>query len=216
MKNAKSTKRKKQKLSVSLIDKVEVKYFDVLSLANSIGAGSTLFPLCQVPQGATQSERVGDFILPRKLLFNFTLYTVNSDIVTTLRMIFFRWVPSTGLSVPVVADILQSPAASNVLSHFNFNLQDNYEILLDWQIDQAGVPAAPTVTSNIGRTGMSIKLGSKREIEFALGSSSGMTNQIYLMMLSDSSVTPFPILNFSTRLYFEDTIRSRPLNRMVK
>jgi hypothetical protein len=133
--NRPTQKRPKHKANLigQLIRHVEPKYLDVLSLANNIGAGATLFPLSLVPQGDQQLQRVGDFIQPLKLVFNYSLYTVNSDIVTTVRLFFFRWLPSTALSTPVVANLLESPSSANVLSHFNFQTQDNYRILWEKQ-----------------------------------------------------------------------------------
>lgn len=194
---------------------VEPKYLDTLSLANSIGAGATLFPLSLVPQGDSQSTRVGDFIQPLRLLFNYSLYCVNSDIVTTVRLIFFTWTPDTALVIPTVANILQAPSSANVLSHFNFQTQDNFHILWDRQFQASGIPAAPTVNSNFGATGMSVPLRGKREIEFTPANTTG-TNQMYLLALSDSSLTPFPILNFAARLYYEDTIKLGRPATMVK
>jgi len=82
---------KRPKLGSELMKLIEPKYFDTLSLANSIGSGGTIFGLSLIPQGATQSERVGDFAQPLRLILNYSLYVVNSDIVTTVRLIFFRW-----------------------------------------------------------------------------------------------------------------------------
>jgi len=196
------------KPNASAIIHAQPKYFDVLSIANSIGSGGTLFPLCGVPQGDAQSTRVGDFIHARKLVFNYSLYTANADIVTTIRLIFFKWRPSTALTVPVIANILEAPASSNVLSHFNFQLQENYSILWERQYNVAGTATNPTVTSSIGGTGMSIPLKGNNDMDFSLAATFG-SNQIYLLALSDSALAPFPLLNFSARLYYEDTERSK-------
>jgi hypothetical protein len=211
--NNKNRKRNKNVIN-TLVAHTEPKFFDTLSLANSIGAGATLIEISEVPQGDTQSSRVGDFIQPLKLIFNYSLYTVNSDIVTTVRIIFFRWIPSNGLVAPVLANILQSPSSSNVLSHFNFQTQDNYRILWDRQYQASGITVAPTVNSNFGGTGIVIA-GKLPEIEFTPGTLQG-TNNLYLLAISDSALTPFPILNFSTRLYYEDTIKAGAPARMPK
>jgi len=199
----------------SIVAAIEKKYFDYLSLANSIGAGSTIFPIQQIPQGNGQSQRVGDFVSICKMIFNFTFYCVNSDIVTTTRLILFRWIPNTGSVTPTVALILEAPSSSNVLSHFNFENQMSYEILWDRTIRSAGIPASPTSTSNVGGTNIILPLGKNRDQQFDLGSTTGASGQMYLMAISDSSLTPFGLLNFSMRTYFEDTVRQ--VNRkMVK
>jgi hypothetical protein len=144
-------------------------------------------------------------------MFNFTLYTVNSDIVTTIRLIFFRWVPNDVLLSPLIANILEAPVSSNVLSHFNFQLQDNYSVLYERQFQASGITVAPTVNSNFGATGLNIPLGINTVIEKTLANSLG-TNELYLLAVSDSALTPFPLLNFSSRLYYEDTVREAPKN----
>lgn len=214
-KHSRKNRKETTKLTRNLVSHVEPKYLDVLSVASNIGSGSSLFALSLVPSGDQQSQRVSDFIQPLRLLFNFSLYTVNSDIVTTVRLIFFRWIPSTALIAPVVASILEAPSAANVLSHFNFQLQDNYKILLERQFQASGITVAPTVNSNFGATGFGISLKDNPEIEFTLTATTG-SNHLYLLAISDSAVTPFPILNFSTRLYYEDTIKLSGPNSMVR
>jgi len=216
MKSKKNIRRKKakgQQPAASIITHIEPKYFDTLSLANNIGAGGTLFNLSIVPQGDAQSTRIGDFIHARKLVFNYSLYTANADIVTTIRLIFFRW-QSTQFALPVIADILEAAASSNVLSHYNYQFQDNYKVLWEKQYQVAGTATNPTVTSSIGATGLAIPLKGNNDIEFSLGATVG-SNQIYLLALSDSSLAPFPLLNFSARLYYEDTVKGK-VSAMIK
>jgi len=198
---------------MNLIKQIEPKYFDFLSLANSVGAGATLFALGGIPQGNTQSERIGDFVRVTKLVLNYSLYIVNSDIVTTIRIILFRWIPATQLVLPVVGDILEAPSSSNVLSHFNFQTQDNYEVLWEKQFRASGTTTAPTVNSNFGATGLTLPVGKFPNQEYNLGGVFG-TGQLYFLAISDSALTPFPIWNFSLRTYYEDTIRVKP-HRMV-
>lgn len=199
----------------TLISHTEPKYLDNTVLATSVGAGGTIYGLSSVPQGDTQSTRVGDFIQPRALIINWDLYTVNSDIVTTIRLVVFRWVPSNALIAPVIADILENAAAANVLAHFNFQYQDNYVVMKDMQFQASGVVTAPTVNSNFGKTGMRIPNRGSTEIEFGLGTNTG-SNHIYLLLISDSALTPFPIFNFVSRLYYEDTIKAGSPSKMVK
>jgi hypothetical protein len=192
---------------------VEPKYFDTLSVANSIGSGGTIFPLCGIPQGDSQSSRVGDFVSPLEMLFNFSLYTVNTDIITTVRLIWFKWRPSTATTTITVASILEAPSSSNVLSHFNFQLQQQYQVLHERQFACSGTTTNPTVNSNFGATGLPIPIGGQ-SMEYSLGSVNG-TNQFFLLAISDSALTPFPILNFSNRLYYEDTVKV-DIKRVVK
>jgi len=198
----------------SMVRRAELKYFDVLSLANNIGAGATIFSIDAVPQGVGQSQRIGDFISTKKIILNYSLYCVNSDIVTTIRIILFRWRPSTALVNPLVGSILEAPSSANALSHFNYQIQDNYDVLWEHQFRASGIPTAPNTSSNFGQTGLSLPVGRYGDQEFSLANTVG-TNQLFFLALSDSSLTPFPIWNFSVRTYYEDTIRSHP-QKMIK
>jgi len=193
---------------------IEPKYYDVLSLANNIGAGATLFLLSTIAQGTGQSQRTGDFVRVLRIIHNFNLYCFNSDICTTTRLIFFQWIPSTASFVPLVASILEAPASSNVYSHLNFQIQSNYRVLKDTSYRQAGTATAPTDTSVMGLTGESIPIGPNPEIEFGLGVTSG-TCHYFVLAISDSVVAPFPQYSFSIRIYYEDVERASP-HRMVK
>jgi len=205
---------KRPKLGSELMKLIEPKYFDTLSLANSIGSGGTIFGLSLIPQGATQSERVGDFAQPLRLILNYSLYVVNSDIVTTVRLIFFRWHIHSAFGPPNIVNLLEAPASSNVLSHLNFQYQNDFDILWDRQFQASGITTAPTVNSNFGATGLNIPLGAHQEIEFALGATTA-TDHLYLLAVSDSALTPFPILNFCTRLYYGDTVHQK-IRKLIK
>lgn len=219
MNKRKKQKKKKPQVSragarQSIIKSIELKYFDINSIANSIGAGATLFPIDAIPQGVGQSSRVSDFVSTRKVILNYSLYCVNSDIVTTIRIILFRWLPSTSLAFPLVADILESPVSINTLSHYNYQRQAEYDILWERQFRAAGIPTAPTTTSNYGQTGLELPVGRFPDQEFSLGATTG-TGQLFFLAISDSALTPFPIWNFSVRTYYEDVVRQRP-RKLVK
>jgi len=196
-----------------VISRTEPKFFDQISLANSIGAGATIFPFSGVPQGVSQSQRVGDFIHVRALLLNYSLYIVNADIVTSVVIILFRWIPNTISLPPAVALLLQNPSSANCLSQYNFSNQQNYQILWQRQFRGSGIVTSPTTMSNFGQRGLRMPIRKGFDQEFAPGNVDG-TNQLFWLCISDSSLTPFPILNFDSRIYYEDTIRAIPF-RMI-
>jgi len=216
---SKHTKPHKAKHQTNLkrlhrINPVEVKYLDNLILAQSPGAGFNLFRVSAVPQGAAQGQRVGDFIQPLKLILNFSLYAATSDIVNTVRRFLVRWKPSDTLIVPLIADFLEAAASANVLSHFNFQLQDNYDILFNKFYAMAGIPASPTSISAISGE-IVFHLGRNPPIEFGLATNSG-TNHLYFCEGSDNTVVPFPLSNLSFRLYYQDVDRLSEPRKMLK
>jgi len=214
-KNKKGPKRVQASESslVKSLRYLEVKYIDFTSFNTNIAAGGAVYVLSDVPQGTGQSFRTGDFIQPMRWILNMAIYMANTDIVATVCIYLFRWNPSNVSSPPTVANILEAPSGSYVFSHLNFQNQSVYEILWKRRYRCSGASAVPTETSNEGDFWLNVPLHSNPEIEFGLAATSG-TNNLYMLAISDSSTTPFPILNFSSRLYYQDIERNHP-SKMV-
>jgi len=192
-----------------------VKYFDFTSLAISIGAGANLTDVALIPQGVGQSQRIADTIMLSKIFMNYSLYIANADIVTTVELKYYKWVPSTGLGTPSIAELLQNPAAANALAHENFENQQMFARLWQKRFRAVGTATNPTTASNFGRNNQRIPIGKDPIQKFVLGGTAG-SNQLYLMSISDSALTPFPILNLVNRIYFKDTVDPRNRdNRML-
>jgi len=180
------------------------KYLDITSLANSIGSGATLQNLGLIPQGDQQNQRIADFARLRKLYYNYSMYIANADIVTTVETKFYKWIVNTALATPLIANLLQNPAAANSLSHENFEYQQNYRLLWQHRYRAVGTATNPTTAANFGRNNQRIKIGGDPVQKFN-PTVTGGSNQLYIMNISDSALTPFPILNYVFRVYFEDT-----------
>jgi hypothetical protein len=184
--------------------KAVTKWLDITSLANSIGSGATLQNLGLIPQGDQQNQRIADFARLRKIFYNYSMYIANADIVTTVETKFYKWIVNTALATPLIANLLQNPAAANSLSHENFEYQQNYRLLWQRRYRAVGTATNPTTAANFGRNNQRIKIGGDPVQKFN-PTSTGGSNQLYIMNISDSALTPFPILNYVVRVYFEDT-----------
>jgi hypothetical protein len=199
----------------SMVQHAELKYLDLTTFDANITGGGTVYVLSNVPQGPTQSQRIGDFIQPVRWRVNVTVYQSNADVVATIRLIWFRWIPlNTSTPTPTIANILEAPSSSQCYSQLNFQLQDNYQILSDWVIGMSGTATAPTNSSAFTRFNMKIPLKTNKVIEFNLGTQYG-TGQLFLLAISDSSASPYPQLNLNSRLYYEDTVREVPSHRII-
>jgi len=177
------------------LERVETKHTDVLSLGKSYGSGVSIFLVDNIPYGVSQSHHIGDFVSICKINLNYLIYIVNSDIVTTIILALFRWVPDTLLLLVVVGDIMESRASAHTLSHYNFRLQENYEVLWEKHFQQS-ISTAPTESSNVGTTGLIIPVGKHPDL-VQLGSNSG-SNQLYFLAISDSILKPYPDYNEDT------------------
>jgi len=135
----------------------------------------------------------------------------NSDVYTTSRIIIFQWFPSTAITLaPGVGDILQNPSGAVCFSQYNFELSENYRVLEDLIFHQSGATGFPTSTSSVGKFNHSVSGlfsdPSKLDIEFALGTNEGI-NKVFILCISDTAVTPYPILNWTSRIFYTDTLR---------
>jgi len=156
-----------------------------------LGRELLFFFVDDIPHGVSQFHYIGDFVSICKINLNYIIYIVNPDILTTLILAIFRWVPDNLLQIVVVGDILESRASAHTLSHYNFRLQENYEVLWEKHFQQS-IPTAPTDCSNVGTTGLIIPVGKHPDL-VQLGSKSG-SNQLYFLAISDSILKPYPDL----------------------
>jgi hypothetical protein len=178
------------------------KFFDTNLSAQNIPSAGTLQGLSLVPQGVGQSQRVADELFAKSLNVTWEIVQLNADIYSNSRLIIFQWFPSTNLGVPTTADILQSTGAVGLYSQYNWEFRLNYRILYDELIAMAGLVTSPCGISNISRLNILIK-DFKHNFEYHPAATSGI-NQLYLLYISDSAATPFPLFSFASRLEYTD------------
>jgi len=178
--------------------KPQVKFQDVNYAVSAISIGTVLAGICNIPQGITVNQRTGDTVFWKELYVNYELATQNADIYNTSRVIIFQWHPNSALTVPVVTDILQ---VASVQSMYDWQYSNLFTILHDKVYFQSGTASNPTASGNVGYFGpISLKKAVKRA-EFANGAAQG-SQQFYILLISDSSVAPFPTFSATTRITY--------------
>jgi len=183
--------------------KHEVKVFDTSQSAANIGAGATVSALTAVPQGVTQSERVGDQMEFVDCEFTYQLVQANADIYSDVRVIIFQWFPNTTISgAPVLADILPNTAAVGLYSAYNWQYRSQYHILFDKLWSLAGLTTAPTSKTAVSQLNVRLK-NMRKEVVFTPGTTNG-SNLLWLLTISDSVIAPFPQFNLQYRTKFRD------------
>jgi hypothetical protein len=204
----KRSKKTKQHPSVkTVVNKVlkenkELKFFDVSSSAFTVGSGATLSLLSGIPQGVAQSQRVGDQVELVSLEITYEVVQANTDIYSNTRVLIFQWFPNTILSVPALASILYNTAAIGPYSQYNWQLRDQYHVIYDKLMSQAGLSTAVASTTN-----MSIlhhRLTNFRKTVKFSPAVTAASNNLFFLFMSDSSIAPFPVGSFAARLLFRD------------
>lgn len=197
--------RKREKLATQKYVKkalhtlVETKYFDTTSTGTSIDYSGTLVNLTLIPQGSTDVTRVADKATLRAVRLNFAFGV--GDAFNEFRIIIFQWYPNTTLLSPIVADIL-AYTGSNLAcqSPYVHDYQNQHAVLLDRRFQLVnGTEAAVMVRK--------YKLPMKycrKTINFTAGTTGG-SNHLYALFISDSAAATHPNVQYITRVYFDDS-----------
>jgi len=187
----------RQEIGRLISQKQENKVFDLaVNLTNATYAGS-IIDLCAVTQGITEITRIGDELMPKRLLGRFQLN--NADTTNTYRCIIFRWKQNDTVA-PTVGGILESSGPSTIQACYvplNVNTRSTFEVLYD---------KTYCTYSNANQCkffSFDLKLA-KKKIEYSFSTTAGQ-NKIYMLLISDSSAVTHPTFLGYTRLMFTDS-----------
>lgn len=150
-------------------------------------------------QGDGLSERSGDQILLKALQFR--LSVIGADTTNKIRIVIFRWSQdnSIGANVPTVTGILQN---LDVMSFYNYTSykNDRMTVLYDRTVSTTFTDANQVIVLH---TLYGKKLG-KKILEFNAASTLG-TNQIYMLLISDSVAATHPSVTGFMQLRYTDS-----------
>jgi len=175
------------------------RYSDTIVTGTITGSGS-LNQITDVAQGVGQSQRTGDRIHIKSFIWNYTLYQENADVVNTVRLMVVQFVPSTFLLAAAVTDFLQTASPTAFYTH---ETKANYHVLYDRTFRLAGTSTAPTSTSALGHNNVKIR-PRRRVCDFALGSTTGGTNQCFVLLIGDSVIAPYANIVSTVRMVYRN------------
>jgi hypothetical protein len=175
------------------------RYFDTSSLTQPITITGYINQVNAVPEGVAASQRSGDVILQIYLDVIMNLTAENADIYSTTRFLIIRWKPNNFEHTPTVSDLFQNLGSDAVYSTFRWAYRADFQVLYDEFIAQAGTATNPTNSGNITKH-FRLKLGGIKQQFF--NDSTYSTNSLWVVAVSDSAITPSPLLNITTRFVF--------------
>lgn len=193
-----ASNRMRAEVQKALKKEVELKYFAIAD--NTYGAvsynGTDFFQaMCNVPQGDTDQDRDGDRLHIVNLHYRIGIKT-GTTTPTFLRIVCFQWYPQ---SVPVYATIFidQHNTSNAPLTDFNHDTRDQYHILSDdlVQVDNVAHPACCVERH--------IKSGFRPNVQYVAGSTTAMSNQLFISCTSDVAANG-PQVVLSAKLLFTD------------
>jgi hypothetical protein len=174
----------------SLTSRLEQKYF-LKSDSTSVDYNGHIVAHTDVGQGDTDQTRDGDNLFPLRL--EIRLQVQLADTSNLVRVIFFRWIPS---STPVPGSIMQT--TGNVLAPMSpvyHDYRQQYHVIYDkvFQLD----------TYHPYQMDVAVIKLPKQSIQFEAGGLTG-TNKYYSCAITDSSAASHPAVVMYTKLWFTD------------
>lgn len=173
----------------------EIKYANV---NNQISPSTTpgIYNLANTSQGSSGGAHLGDECILKSLWFRYTMNV--ADVSNYLRMIIFVWKPNMGYVAPSASAILKTTTNPyNLTSMYNEDGEDQYRILYDVTHCLATNAGTPYIKSET----IQRKLNLKQDY---LTGSSNCSNNIYVLLVSDSAVPSDPFITWSSQVGFTD------------
>lgn len=173
----------------------ELKYANV---NNQISPTTTpgIYTLANTSQGSSGGQHLGDECVLKSLWLRYTMNV--ADVSNYLRMIIFVWKPNLGYVAPAASSILKTTTNPyNLTSMLNEDGEDQYKILYDVTHCLATNAGTPYIKSET----IQRKLNLRQDY---LTGSSNCSNNIYMLLVSDSAVPSDPFITWSSQVGFTD------------
>jgi hypothetical protein len=156
--------------------------------SQSVDATGSISSLLTVAQGTTQQTRVGNYAVVKRVFGNISMYADSTDVQNTVRVLIVSW---TDANTMTASDVLVSASAYHTC-FYNLNNIENgkLKILHDSRHGINYNGTGPKVLHFDMRPNLKVQWNST-------GSAAPISNAIYVMFVSDSSVATHPYVQSS-------------------
>lgn len=187
----------------------EVKYWDTRAVTTTIGNNTDWYfqDLCLVPQGTTDTSRVGDSLKMRNLQLNYHLETGAGFKTSAFRIVVAQFNGDSVLSTPaqIAALLFHSPgitAGYDSLSHYQHDnvSAKKFNILFDKMYSSAG---STNTDAMFGRVNIPLKYA-RKNLQYNGGATTG-SDHLYIFALTDQPVASLDQFAYTARLEFTDS-----------
>lgn len=199
-------KPKKQIATKAYVQKVlhkdiETKYWDQGSAGQSFTFNAVINDISAVPQGTTDTSRIGDQFEIRGIHLRYEYFMVAAnDFTNVCRMIIFQYMQSDqSAGTPVPAEVLQTLGVADApMSPYMNDERPVIKVLYDkTHCISSNGPAVVVAKKNVN-----IKFARKK-VQYTAAGTTG-TNKIFMLLVSDSNSANLPTARWRTRLLFDD------------
>jgi len=181
--------------------RVEAKYLTT-GASNAFGTSAfTYSSVVDVPQGSTDSQRIGDVVEPERLHFecHFQSQVASGNSDEVIRLVIFQWKPQFSLQPPTSTVLFKNDPFSTSITPFSEFIKDarsSFIVLYDKKI---------VMIPKTERQGVALAFHVKlsralKDIQYVAGSTTDATNKIFICSACTTSVTP---PTFTWRSQFE-------------
>jgi hypothetical protein len=175
-------------------DLLEWKYYAAAANTQNITFSGSLYPLSDVSQGIVDTSRSGDAISLVSLEVNWGIYAGTQ--ANAVRIIILQWIPAV-LGGPGLSQVILSTGSA--LVPFSPYAVDPYQQLTILYDQVISVSANEPLRVGRFRT----KTFPRKSIQFTSGTLTG-TNKLFMYVMSDDGVTPYPTFSYGSKIYFTD------------
>lgn len=176
------------------LHKDEEEKYAIVQASYSVSTTAGIYSLANTSQGSSGGTHIGDECRLKSIWFRWQ--TIVADTYNVVRIIVFVWKPNIGFATPAALNILKTVTTPNQLTTcYNEDGEDMYHILYDNVI--------PMVTGNTNTKVGKFQKRLNLKQDFLTGSSN-CSNNIYVLLISDSGAAADPTVNFTSRIAFTD------------
>lgn len=169
--------------------------------------------ITNLPTGAQYNERKGNRVTLRE--FEITMTAVVGDLYNNVRFLAFVWYPDDNVDVPTMAGVLDNSTSADVYPTeylHNWQLRKKYKVLFDRNLHVENFTywngSAPVYNGGSGSGLMqgraSVRMKLHHDVVFNGTANNHGVGQIYILIVSDSGVTPNPTYSWASRIVFTD------------
>jgi hypothetical protein len=171
----------------------ELKYLDVVELTQTISSTPSFYSLTGTNNTTTDVGRVGDRVAITNVQLKIT--ALKADTTNIIRITLIQWFPDDSIDAPNLAAIYASSSAP-WLSPFNHDNNKKFRVLYD-----------KTCIMNVDMPQCYREVNAQRfpmrYLQYQAGSPNG-NGMVYLALVSDSTASSHPSIDFTARFDFFD------------
>lgn len=178
-----------------LIARNEEEKYAIVQASYTVNTTPGIYSLANTSQGSSGGTHVGDECRLKSIWFRWAMGV--ADVSNVMRVIIFVWHPNIALGTPAATQILKTVTVPNqITSCYQEDGEDMYTILYD------RVQSLSTLAGTSNPVGMwQRKLNLKQD--YTTGSSN-CSNNIFVLLVSDSGAVTDPYIYFTSRIAFTD------------